>query len=161
MAEYTNLKVFDYIGDAGLSEQLKVNLIEFFDWALMEKGNFFSVDIPSSGQYGGARHKLRLVDDPNYNSGQVWEAYRGNWIWQSGLAFTNQANTIQKALENPTYPNRKRLPGVSGVFIGSTFAPTSGVGPYAHHIDYTTGRVIFDSAISTTSTVSAEYSFKW
>ena len=91
MAEYTNLKGFDYIGDAGLSEQLKANLIEFFDWALLEKGNFFSVNIPSSGQYGGARHKLRLVDDPNYNSGQVWESYRGNWVWQSGLAFTNQA----------------------------------------------------------------------
>ena len=40
MAEYTNLKGFDYIGDAGLSEQLKINLIDFFDWALMEKGNF-------------------------------------------------------------------------------------------------------------------------
>jgi len=161
MAEYTNLKGFDYVGDAGLSEQLKTNLIEFFDWALLEKGNFFSVNIPSTGQYGGARHNLRLVDDPNYNSGQVWESYRGNWVWQSGLAFTNQADVIQKALEDPTYPERKRLPGVSGVFIGSTFAPTSGVGTYAHHVDYTRGRVIFDSAIDTTSTVSADYSFKW
>ena len=41
-----------------------------------------------------------------------------------------------------------------------TFQPTSGVGTYAHHIDYPNGRVVFDTAISTTSEVTAEFSYK-
>jgi len=155
-----DLKGFDYIGEASLGEQLKTNVIEFFDWALLEKGNFYNVNVPSSGQYGGPQHKLRLVDDPNYTSGQVWEAHRGNWVWQSGLR-TNQANVIQKAVESGTYPKQKRFPGVSGVYVGGAFTPTSGVGSHAHHIDYKNGRVIFDSAIATTSTVSLSYSYKW
>jgi hypothetical protein len=155
-----DLKGFDYIGEASLSEQLKTNVIEFFDWALLEKGNFYNVNVPSSGQYGGPQHKLRLVDDPNYTSGQVWESHRGNWVWQSGLR-TNQANVIQKAVQSGTYPKQKSYPGVSGVFVGEAFTPTSGVGAHAHHIDYKNGRVIFDSAIATTSTVSLSYSYKW
>ena len=155
------LKGFGDVGDSTITTVIQDNLVEFFDWGLLEKGNFFNISIPSSGHYGGSKHKLRLVDDPRYNSGQVWEGFRSNWVWQSGLSFNRQPKVIQKQLEDAAYPLSKRLPGVSGVFVGGEFRPASGVGPYAHHIDHPRGRVIFDTAISTSSDVQAEFSYKW
>ena len=96
-----NLKGFDNVGDNTLNTILQDNLVEFFDWALLEKGNFFNIEIPTSGHYGGDKHKLRLVDDPNYDSGQVWEGFRSNWVWQSGLSYQAQPNVIQKMLRLP------------------------------------------------------------
>ena len=93
---YTQLKGFDNVGDSSLSMSIQDGLIEFFDWGLLEKGNFFNVSIPASGQFGGDKHKLRLVDDPNYDSGQVWEGFRSNWVWQSGLTSTDQPLVVQK-----------------------------------------------------------------
>jgi hypothetical protein len=51
-------------------------------------------------------------------------------------------------------------PGVSGVYVDSTFYPSSGVGTYAHHINHPLGRVVFDTPIPTTSEVTCEYSYK-
>ena len=159
MSKYLH-KVTNY-GDSTISSIIQDNLIEFFDWAIMDIGGFNNVSIPQTGVYGGDRHKLRLVNDPRYTSGQVWEAFRGNWVWQSGLASTDQPNTLLKLKPDAaTYPNAAYKPGVSGVFVGGTFQPTSGVGTYAHHIDYPNGRVVFDTAISTTSEVTAEFSYK-
>lgn len=169
MAENTNLKGFDNVGDSTITTVIQDNLVEFFDWGLLEKGNFFNISIPTTGQYGGSKHKLRLVDDPRYTSGQVWEGFRSNWVWQSGLSFNKQAKVRQKQLiygeeledADAIYPLSKRLPGVSGVFVGGEFRPASGVGPYSHHVDHPRGRVIFDTAISTSSDVQAEFSYKW
>lgn len=143
MPDYTSLKFIDSIGKTTLSQQLQDNLVEFFNWGIMDKGGFFNVNIPAVGLYGGNKHQLRLVDDPNYTAGQVWEGYRNNWVWESGLSTATQPIAI------------------SGVHVGGNFHPATGVGTYAHHIDYPNGRIIFDSAISTTSTVTAEYSYKW
>jgi len=143
MPTYTSLKFIDSVGKTTLSQQLQDNLVEFFSWGLIDKGGFFNVNIPAVGLYGGNKHQLRLVDDPNYTAGQVWEGYRNNWVWESGLSTATQPIAI------------------SGVFVGGSFHPATGVGTYAHHIDYPNGRIIFDSAISTTSTVTAEYSYRW
>jgi len=160
MTKYLN-KISN-VGDSTISPLLKDNLIEFFDWGLIDAGGFFNVSIPTSGQFGGDKHNLRLVDDPRYTSGQVWEGFRSNWVWQSGLSSTDQPKTITKIKPDAaTYPNSSNSPGISGVFIDNVFQPTSGVGIHKHHIDYPNGRVVFDSAISTTSTVTAEYSYKW
>ena len=155
------LKGFNDVGESTLSTVIQDNMVEYFDWALLEKGNFFNISIPTTGQYGGSKHKLRLVDDPRYNSGQVWEGFRSNWVWQSGLSFNKQAKVIQSTVEDSTYPLSKRVSGVSGVFVDGDFRPASGVGTYAHHIDHPRGRVVFDTAIPTTSTVQAEFSYKW
>ena len=149
MPDYTELKGIDSIGKTTLSTQIQDNLVEFFNWGVLDKGGFFNISAPTIGLYGGSKHKLRLVDDPNYTAGQVWEGFRSNWIWESGLSTATQPIAI------------------SGVFIEGTngysgsFHPATGVGPYAHHIDYPNGRIVFDSAVPTTSTVTAEYSYKW
>ena len=156
------LNKITHVGDSTISLLLQDNLIELFDWGLIDAGGFTNISIPTSGHYGGDKHKLRLVDDPRYISGQIWEGFRSNWIWQSGLSCIEQPKTLTVLKPDVVnYPSQSHSPGVSGVFVGGAFHPTSGVGPYKHHIDYPNGRVVFDTAISTTSTVTAEFSHKW
>lgn len=137
---FTDLKGIDSYGENLVDDHIRANLISFFDWGFINKNAFHNVTIPTSGQYGGSKHKLELTNDPRYTNGQVWQAFRGNWVWQSGLT------------TNP-------IP-FSGVNVGGVFRPLSGVGPYSHYVDYPNGRVIFNTAISETSNVTAEYSYK-
>ena len=87
---YKSLRGFANSQDATLSNILLENFITFYDWGLVDKGDFYNIDIPESGLYGGNKHKLRPVQDPNYNDGQVWEGYRGNWVWETGVANVEQ-----------------------------------------------------------------------
>ena len=129
--------------DATLSNILLDNFIAFYDWGFLDRGSFYTISIPQSGIYGGTRHELRRVDDPNYTAGQTWEGYRQNWVWETGVSATTE-QPIQ----------------ISGVFVDDTFYATDNVSkPY--YIDYPNGRVIFDTALATTSTVHLEYSHKW
>ena len=106
--EHLKLNKIDNMGDSTLTPLLGDNIIEFFDWAFLDRGGFFNIKIPTSGHYGGDKHKLRLVDDPRYTKGQVWEGFRSNWVWQSGVSTTDQPNTITKIKPDAaTYPNAK------------------------------------------------------
>jgi hypothetical protein len=142
-----NLKGFTTFGDSTVTNDVRQNLISFFDYGLIEKSGFINVEIPTTGYYGGSDHQLRLVDDPRYTTGQVWEGFRSNWVWESGVGALTSVN--------PAYP------GVSGVYVNGDFYPTSTAGDYAHHINHPLGRIVFDSPISTTSTVTCEYSYKY
>lgn len=126
-----------------LSDQLEMNCQYFFDWCFLQMGAYENITTPLSGIYGGDFSRLRPVRDPNYNNGEVWEGARRNWVWETGI-------------DRNTQPIR-----VSGVFINGNFQPVTGVGPYAHSIDYWNGRVIFDSAISTNSVVTCEYTYRY
>ena len=37
-----NLKGFDSVFDATLNNELQDNIVEFFDWTLLRKGNYFN-----------------------------------------------------------------------------------------------------------------------
>jgi len=143
MSVYTELKGFSSIGENLLDDQLRANIISYFNWSLLNKGNFHNVTIPSSGQYGGNKEKLQLVKDERYSSGQVWQGFRNNWVWESGVGTALQPISI------------------SGVYVNNTFYPSSTSGTYSHYIDYPRGRVVFNSPIATTSIVKAEYSYKY
>jgi len=135
---FTTLKGIENVGQSSLSEIIRDNVIVFLEWGLLNVGNFFNITIPTSGSYGGRREILRPVDDPRFDSGKVWEAYRGNWVWQSGLSTSEQPIAI------------------SGVFVDNTFIPASGF-----TINYPEGKIIFNTAQSTSSTVKMEYSHGW
>lgn len=137
MPSHTQLKGVDSVFDSLLSDQLEANLVGFFQWAFLGAGGFFNVSIPQSGVYGGREHQLRPVSDPYYDDGQVWEAFRKDWVWETGIECEHQ-------------PIR-----VSGVFVNGAFVPASGL-----TIDYPHGRVIFDTPISPTSVVNCEYSYR-
>ena len=140
---HTQLANLSNAQDATLSNILLDNFVYFYDWGFLDRGSFFNIKIPHSGIYGGDRHKLRPVDDPNYTDGKVWEAYRKNWVWESGISATAQQPI-----------------SISGLFVNNTFYATGNVSkPY--YIDYPNGKVVFNTAISTTSNVQLEYSHKW
>lgn len=143
MPDYTNLKGFNQVGESLLTEQLTGGLVAFFQWALLGKGNFFNVTIPTSGVYGGNQHQLRSVDDPNYTDYKVWQGFRKNWVWETGVEYSSQPIDI------------------SGINVNGVFYPISNTGTYAFNVDYPNGRVVFTNALAATDTVTLEYSYKW
>jgi hypothetical protein len=135
-------KSLTHYGKVTISEQLEVNLTSFFNWGLLEVGAFTNVRIPNTTIRGGeAPYKLRPVVDPNFANGRVWESQRCNWVYESGLNYSTQ----------PIYH--------SGVFVNGVFKNTAASG-FAHYVDYPNGRIVFDTAISPSSTVTCEYSYK-
>ena len=146
-----DLKGFSKLGDSTLVNDIKENIVSFFDWGLLNKENFVNVEIPSSGYYGGDEHRLRPVKDPRYTDGQVWEGFRSNWVWESGVTGDS----------SPLVSNDPTNPGVSGVYVNDTFYPNTTTGEFAHHVNHPLGRVVFDTAIDTDSVVNCEYSYKY
>ena len=151
MAKFYPLNGFSSVFDPALTNEIQDNLLEYFDLALMDKGNYFNSTKGELAPNGEDYSKLRSSSNDHYNAGQVWEGFRKNWIWQSGVDNSPA----------PLVGNNKNQPGISGVYIDGVFQPTSGVGTYAHYVDYLNGRVIFDTAIPTGTTVQVEHSYRY
>ena len=130
------------VGNTLLNSQLESNLKSFLDWGMLGVGGWFDVSIPTAGAWGGTFDQLRVVDDPAYTLGQVWESSRKVWVCETTVPYTGGSPT-----------------DISGVYVNSTLKGT-GDATYGHHYNYPLGRVIFDSAIPTTSTVKMEYSYR-
>lgn len=143
MPTHTRLRGFDNYHDAGLSETLEINFKFLLDWAFAGLGAFGTTTYAASGWYGGDPSRLRLSEDPNYSRGQVWQGFRGNWVWETGV-------------EGGTQPVR-----VSGVYVNGTFYGVATTGAYAHRVDYPNGQIIFDAAISPSAVVRAEFSYRY
>lgn len=139
---YLRLKGITEIGHSTLCDQLKVNVVEFFNWGLLEVGAFSNVSLGQLGSYGGDMSQLRLSSDPNFIYGQVWESFRQDWVWQSGLDYSYQPKIV------------------SGVYVDDYFFPSSTTGIYQHSIDYKNGRVVFSNPINTSSKVQVEFSYR-
>ena len=138
---YLSLNNVEYISKELESQNIVHGIIDFYNWALLEVGNYQNVTInpQTSGVYGGQKYRLRPAIDPRFTNGQVWEGYTGDWVWESGSTFTPAS--IQ----------------VSGVYIGGSFYESDDA-TYSHYVDYKRGRIVFDSAIAITSVVTTEYS---
>lgn len=140
--DYKKLNPFvSHIGETLLMSQLETNLKTYLDWGLLEIGSFSNVSIPTSGAYGGTYDKLRLVDDPAYSLGQIWEGARKDWVWETGLQYEAQPTDI------------------SGVYINNNFYST-GDPTYSHHYNYPLGRVVFDNPVSTSSNIQINYAYR-
>lgn len=146
-----SLKGFDSIFDATLNNELQDNIVEFLDWGLLEKGNYFNVTAGETSPNGEDYSLLRMSSNPHYASGQAWEGFRKNWVWQSGVSYSPE----------PIVGTNNSIPGISGVYVDDTFYASDTTGDYAHSVDYFNGRIIFDSPIPTGSKVQAEYSYKY
>ena len=143
MPDYTNFKGVSSIGQDSYGDVLRANIISFIEWGFLNKGGFVNVKIPASGLYGGDKHRLRPVKDPRYSDGQVWQAAKNDWVWQSGL--TTSTQPIQ----------------VSGVYVNGSYYPLSTTGTYSHYVDYPRGRIVFNNPISTGNVITCQYSYKW
>ena len=66
----------NHIGENLLINQMESNLKTFLDWGLLSIGGWTNIETPSPGAFGGTFDTLRLVSDPAYTDGQVWESAR-------------------------------------------------------------------------------------
>ena len=143
---YTSFSKVSHVGDTLFTSELENNLKWYMDWGLLQIGSWTDVNIPTSGAFGGDFSNLRPVEDPSYVNGQVWESARKDWVWETGTLYSDGGSDYSGI-------------GISGVYVNGTLYGT-GDGTYGHHYDYPNGRVVFDSAISTTATVELEHSYR-
>ena len=109
LKDYTKLKGVNEVGDSLFMSTLENNLKVFFDWGLLGIGAWFDVQIPQSGVYGGFYHKLRRVDDPSYDAGQVWETPRQDLVWETGVSYPSGLSTVQPVQISGVYGATKFL----------------------------------------------------
>lgn len=148
---YLDLNGFDSVFDCTLNNELQDNIVEFLDWALLEKGNYMNVTLGELSPDGEDYSRLRLSSNNNYPAGMAWEGFRKNWVWQSGISYDPA----------PIVGDNNTIPGISGVYINDAFYPSTITGTYAHHTDYYNGRIVFDNPIPTGTKIQAEYSYKY
>lgn len=144
---------FNNVFSSTLNNQLLDSFIEYFDWELLNKGNYFNSSLGELSPNGFDYSKLKPSSSEKYVTGSAWEAFRSNWIWQSGIS--------PSGFSEPLVGTNHSIPGISGVYVDSVFYPSSTTGQYAHKVDYFNGRIIFDNPIPTGSNVQAEFSYKY
>jgi hypothetical protein len=149
-----NLKGFNSVFDSTLNNELQDNIIEFLDWNLLGKGNYFNVTKGETSHSNQDYSLLKLSSYPHYNAGQAWDGFRQNWVWQSGV-------NPPSGMTAPIVGENHMYPGISGVYVDDTFYSSDTTGDYAHTVDYFNGRVVFDSPIPTGSKVQVEHSYKY
>ena len=147
VTSYTKLKGVTSFAAPFLMNELETNLKMYFDWGFLCVGGWSDANIPTTGAFGGDLHVLKPVYDPSYNDGQVWQSFRKDWVWETGVSY----------LDSTTNPEPVRITGVrvDGAFYGS------GDATYGWHVNYPLGRVVFDTAISLSSTVDLNYSYRF
>jgi hypothetical protein len=134
---YARLKGIDYIGESTESPQLAYNLLHYFNWGLLHIGGFNNVTRPNGNAY-----KLRLSTDERYAAGRVWEAFRPDFVWETGFEYTVAPVPI------------------TGVYVNNVFVPRATVGTLSHKVNYNLGQVIFNSPIALNSDVQLEFSYR-
>ncbi len=148
VGDHTRLKAVDSFKTPFLMNELETNLKIFFDWGFLGLGGWVDVNIPTSGAFGGNQHQLQPVFDPSYNDGQVWQTFRKDIVWETGVSFDDYN----------TNPDPIRITG----FRVNSVSVASGDSSTGWHINYPLGRVIFDTAISPTNdTVELDYSYRF
>lgn len=116
------------------------NIRTMYEYGLIELGAYTNVSFEGSTS---GYSVLQRSYDPRYGGeGRVYEGFGGSWVWEPDVA--NVAS-----LDDPII--------ASGVWVNNVFQPSSGVGAYAHTLDFRNGRVIFDSAINSSDQVKCEY----
>jgi len=129
-----------------LSNNLLLGVQDFFSWGLLNIGAFQNItrSPAASGSFPNThnRYRLRNSDDPSYDAGQVWEGFRNDWVWESGLSYQD-TKPIQ----------------VSGVWIDNYFYEQNDT-TYSHFVDYPNGRIVFDYGVPTSKRVEANFTHR-
>jgi len=143
---YSTFKGVSNYGDTQLLSEIESNLKQYLDWSFLSLGAWTDIVIRTPDVvdgYGGSPETLRYVSDPSYTDGQVWQGFRKDWVYESGVDYSYDGTTY-----NPLNIE------TSGIRVDGTYQTTG------YHINYPLGRVIFDTAIDTGSVVEANYSFR-
>lgn len=137
---FDNVNTFsDYL----LIAQVEENLKAYLDYGFLRIGGFVNVS-GNNTIYGINNAKAALSENNAYQPGKVWETYRKDWVYETGIIFRN------------TEPTQ-----ISGVSVNNIFLPSpTGSGNYSYSLDYPNGQIIFKNPIPTGSKVSLNYSYR-
>jgi hypothetical protein len=127
----------------GVSDILLQNIKSWVSYGFLQLGAYTPItfDSPASGY----TNLKRSYDNAFGGSGRVFEGLGGEWVWE---------NVVQHPDDiDPPFQ-------VSGVFVNSTFLPLDTVGASGYKVDYQNGRVIFNSALASSSQVKCEYTLR-
>jgi regulator of extracellular matrix RemA (YlzA/DUF370 family) len=145
------------IGEHLYMSQIENNIKSFLDNGLLNIGAFINVNKPQNNIYGNNIFKLKPTEDPNYNTGQVWQTMRKDWIWESGISF--EPTPLPSADPGNVLTNSPN--NIDGIYINDVSYPLNTTGQYAYKVDYINSRVIFNNPISVNSDVGMEYAYRW
>jgi hypothetical protein len=126
-----------------MSDTLVSNIINWLRYGFLEMGAFTNVrfSLPNSGYTN-----LKAAYDERYGGiGKIYEGIGPSWVWESGVS---PIGTNQTPFQ------------VSGIYVNNTFYPTSTSGTHSYTVDYERGRIVFNNALSSTSTVKCEYTIR-
>lgn len=131
-----------HIGKTTVIRRLEEGIKYWLQWAFLNVGAWTDVTkgMPSYG--GGDASELQVTNAPGYADGRVWQGFRTQWVHESGVTYTD----VDGSGHSPLSPL---------VYVDSVLQSSS-----SYNINYNLGEVVFDSAVSTSSTVQAQHAFK-
>lgn len=143
--DYNKFNNVTSIGDYNLINQLEDNIKSFLDWGFLNIGGFVNIQSPNSGLYGSELSQLKSIEKPGLPAGKVWQAYKKDWIWESGSSFNSSAPVA-----------------ISGIQINSTFYPApTGSGSVGYKINYPLGEITFNNPQNSSNKIYLNYSHRW
>jgi hypothetical protein len=72
MSNHLNIDGINSIFDTTLNNELQDNIVEFFDWALLQKGNYFNVTLNEVSSDNLDYSILRKSGNNNFTDGFAW-----------------------------------------------------------------------------------------
>jgi hypothetical protein len=120
-----------------LLNNIEINLKMFLDWAFLNIGGWFDVNINESNLQNNNYDKLILVNDRAYANGKVWEGIRKDWVWETASCNSRSPNGVSVSINNSTISSAN------------------------YSINYPLGRIIFNNPQSQTSVVKCSYSYRY
>lgn len=137
------------VGEHLLMSQIENNIKSFLDWGFLHIGGFINVYRSQPNIYGNPASKVKPTEDPNYQTGQVWQTMRKDWVWESGVSYTRGSDTVSPI-------------NINGIYINGTFYPIDqNHGAYNYRVDYSNSRIIFDNPVPLNLNIDMEYSYRW
>lgn len=134
----------DSIGSTLIINELENNYKSFLDWGFLNLGAFTNVNIPTTNISSFNLHILKPTVDKHRTNNTVWQSARKDWVYESGVSFSGTSPI-----------------NISGIYVNGTLYPApTGNSTIGYKINYPEGKVIFNSPVSASSTVQAEYSYR-
>ena len=127
----------DHIHAASPVTKLLKSTKSYYEWHLLNIGNFTNIDTSMPGPAS----ELRAVECcPGVPDGAAFQAFKKDWVWEGGVVYTDMAG----GTHTPNTPN---------VYVGGVLQV-----PGSYSINYPDGMVVFPAAPS--GAVTADYAFK-
>lgn len=137
--DYLVLKGTTHFKKDALSENIEYSIIDFYKWGFLNIGAYQNISRSpaTSGVYGGDRFRLSRVNDPRFTNGQIYQGFRNDWVYETGVSFSPAPTSVS-------------------IYVDGVLKPTND-SAYGHYIDYPGGRVVFNTAPASTKLIEANF----